>query len=167
MSSSRQGFYSRIRIGPRGLRRMINLWPPFLVLGVHVERISDDWREVDVCLRLWFGNKNYVGSHFGGSLFAMVDPFYMIMLMQLLGSDYLVWDKAATIRFRKPGRGTVYARFRVYDAMLTAIRTCTAGGARYEPVYTVDIVDEAGEVVAEVEKTMYIRRRGEKPAPVA
>ncbi len=164
MSSSKQGFYSRIKIGPRGFRWFMNCWPPFLLSRVHVQRISPDWREVDVRMKLWFGNKNYVGSHFGGGLFLMIDSFYMVMLINLLGPGYLVWDKAATIRFLAPGRGTVYAKFRISEAMLADIAERTAGGDKYEPVYSVDIVDGAGQLIASVDKTLYIRRK--KP-PVA
>jgi len=164
MSSSKQGFYSRIRIGAGAFRWLMNCWPPFLVLRIHIERISPDWREVDVRMKLWFGNKNYVGSHFGGGLFAMIDPFYMIMLMHLLGPAYLVWDKAAAIRFLAPGRGTVYARFRVTDAMLAEIAEKTASGDKFEPTYTVDIVDAEGKLVASADKTTYIRRREKHPS---
>lgn len=163
-SSSKQGFYSRIKIGPNGFRRFMNWWPPFLVLRIHIERISPDWREVDVRMKLWFGNKNYVGTHFGGGLFAMIDAFYMIMLINILGPEYLVWDQVATIRFLKPGRGTVYARFRVSEAMLKDIADKTAGGEKYQPVYKVDITDAEGTVVAEADKGMYIRRREKPPA---
>jgi hypothetical protein len=96
------------------LRRWINLWPPFLGMGIRIRRIAPDMKAVDVEMKLRFWNANYVGTHFGGSLFAMTDPFYMLMLMANLGRDYIVWDKAATIRYKKPGRGTVRAEFRIF-----------------------------------------------------
>ena len=129
------------------LRRVMNLWPPFLFTGIRVTRLDDDWRAADVELRLGLLNRNWVGVHFGGSLFAMTDPFYMLLLLHLLGPDYVVWDKAATIDYVRPGRGRVTARFRVDDARLDEIRAATADGAAHRPVFPVEIVDEGGEVV--------------------
>jgi acyl-coenzyme A thioesterase PaaI-like protein len=104
------------------LRRWINLWPPFLGAGIRVKRIAPDMKAVDVEMKLRWWNANYVGTHFGGSLFAMTDAFYMLMLMTQLGRDYIVWDKAATIRYKKPGRGKVRAEFRLSDAQIEDIR---------------------------------------------
>ncbi len=106
----------------RALRRWINFWPPFLGMGIRIKRIAEDMKAVDVEMKLRWWNANYVGTHFGGSLAAMADPFYMLMLMANLGRDYIVWDKAATIRYRKPGRGTVHAEFRITDSQLDDIR---------------------------------------------
>ena len=92
-------------------KTMINLYPPYLGAGIHIARISNDYRDLLVTMKLRFYNRNYVGTHFGGSLYAMIDPFYMLMLMQMLGPEYIVWDKSATIEFKKPGRGTVSAHF--------------------------------------------------------
>ena len=110
-------------------------------------------------MKLSFINKNYVGSHFGGGLFAMTDPFYMLMLMNLLGRDYLVWDKAAKIEFIAPGRTTVYAHFEVTDAMLAEIKEKTLRDEKFEPTYRIDVLDTAGKIVARVEKTIYIRKK--------
>ena len=140
-------------------RRLINLWPPFLFAGIRATRISADYHEIDVALRLRWFNRNYVGTHFGGSLFAMTDPWYMLMLMRILGRDYHVWDRHACIDFIAPGRGTVSATFRLDAALLDTIRKRTAGGDKYQPEFTVDIVDEGGEAVARVVKTLYIRRK--------
>jgi hypothetical protein len=106
----------------RALRRWINLWPPFLGAGILIRHIAPDMRAVDVDMKLRFWNANYVGTHFGGSLFAMTDPFYMLMLMANLGRDYIVWDKAATIRYRKPGKGTVGAELHLSDSQIDDIR---------------------------------------------
>jgi Domain of unknown function (DUF4442) len=108
-------------------------------------------------LRYW--NANYVGTHFGGSLFAMTDPFYMLMLMANLGGDYIVWDKAASIRYRKPGKGKVRAEFRLTDAQLDDIRDKLKTLPKYEPVLQVQVKDEAGDVVAEVEKVLHVRKK--------
>jgi acyl-coenzyme A thioesterase PaaI-like protein len=164
MSSSKQGFYSRLRLGPRGFRHLMNLWPPFLALRIHIMRIDPDWRHVSIRMKLSLLNKNYVGTHFGGGLFAMSDPFYMLMLMNILGRDYLVWDKSTHIQFLRPGRGTVHAHFRLSDAQLNEVREQTAGGEKFEPTWRVDIIDESGEIVAAVDKTLYIRRKPKKTA---
>jgi acyl-coenzyme A thioesterase PaaI-like protein len=112
-SSNTQGFYSRIAASPNTLRVLMNLWPPFLGMRIHIEHISPDWRSARVRMKLSLRNKNYVGTHFGGALFAMTDPFYMLLLMNCLGKTHTVWDKAASINFLKPGRGTVWANFEV------------------------------------------------------
>ncbi len=145
------------------LRRWVNLWPPFLGAGIRVTHIAFDMRSVDVEMKLRWWNANYVGTQFGGSLFAMTDPFYMLMLMANLGREYIVWDKAATIRYRKPGRGMVRAEFRLNDAQIEDIHEKLKTLAKYEPVFKVEVIDEQGTVVAEVEKVLHIRRKGATP----
>jgi hypothetical protein len=147
------------RKSPAHLRRWINLWPPFLGAGIRIARIAPDMKSIDVELKLRFWNANYVGTHFGGSLFAMTDPFYMLMLMANLGSDYIVWDKAATIRYRKPGKGTVRAQFRLSDSQIDDIREKLKTLPKYEPTFQVEVKDEAGEVVAAVEKLLHVRKK--------
>jgi hypothetical protein len=144
--------------GSHPLRRWINLWPPFLGMGIRIQRIAPDMKAVDVEMKLRFWNANYVGTHFGGSLFAMTDPFYMLMVMANLGRDYTVWDKAATIRYRKPGMGTVRAEFRLSDSQIDDIREKLKTLPKYEPVFSVDVKDGTGVVIAEVEKVLYIRK---------
>ena len=141
------------------LRRWINLWPPLLGAGIRITHIASDMKAVDVEMKLRFWNANYVGTHFGGSLFAMTDPFYMLMLMANLGRDYTVWDKAASIRYRKPGRGTVRAEFRLSDNQIDDIREKLKTLPKYEPVFSVEIKDEAKFVIAEVEKLLHVRKK--------
>lgn len=136
----------------------MNAWPPFRAAGVRVTRLAPDWRSAEVELRMRLLNRNFVGTHFGGSIFAMADPFHMILMMRLLGREYVVWDKAACVRFLRPGRGTLTARFEVTPAMVEQARAATAGGAKHEPTYAVEITDSKGTVVARVEKTLSIRR---------
>lgn len=138
---------------------LMNLWPPFRAGGVRVREISPDFRHVRVELvQRWFRlNRNYVGTHFGGNLFAMTDPFYMLMYLHNLGPDYLVWDQAACIEFLRPGRGTVRAEFCIGEADLDRVRRATAGGDRFLHDHSTDIVDKAGEVVARVDRTVYFR----------
>ena len=138
---------------------VLNLWPPFLGAGVKVRRISPDWKEIDVQLRLGLTNRNYVGVHFGGSLYAMTDPFYMLMLLKNLGKDYIVWDKAASIDFISPGKGPVYAEFSIDEALLDEVRRQTEGGEKYLPHLKVQIHDGSGTLVARVDKTLYVRRK--------
>ncbi|KGF69945.1 tetrameric acyl-CoA thioesterase [Hoeflea sp. BAL378] len=142
------------------LRRGMNLWPPLLFAGIRIRRISDDFRAVDVELRERFYNRNYVGCHFGGSLFAMTDPFWMMMVMRNLDLSYTVWDRSATIDFLRPGRGTVRAEFRLDAQALDDIRTNTAAeDARYLKTFSVDIVNDDAQTVARVTKTLHIRRK--------
>lgn len=151
----------------RWLRLGINVWPPFLGAGIRVTRMDPDMRAIDVEMKLRFWNRNYVGTHFGGSLYSMVDPFFMVMLIENLGPDYVVWDKAATIRFKKPGRGKMSAAFRLSDEQLDQIRQDSALQRKLEPTFTVEITDESGEVVAEVEKLIYIRLRSAQEKAIA
>jgi acyl-coenzyme A thioesterase PaaI-like protein len=132
-------------------------WPPFLGAGIRVKRFTDDFRDVVVELKLGRLNRNVVGTHFGGSLYAMCDAFYMIMLMHNLGGDYLVWDKEGRIEYVAPGRGTVSAHFTLSEARIAAIRAQASSGDRLLPEFEVDVTSEAGEVVAKVHKTLYVR----------
>ena len=156
---SGQGFLSRFEFGANGMRRLFNLWPPFRGMGIHVRELSPDFTHAVVELRMRLLNRNYVGSHFGGSLFAMADPWFMILMMKRLGDDYVVWDKAGAVRFLKPARGTVTARFELPEERVAEARARTAGGAKHEPVFKAAIVDAQGVTVAEVEKTLHIRRK--------
>jgi hypothetical protein len=143
----------------RWLRWKMKLFPAWRGTGATVTYIAGDYRELRVKLPLSWRTRNYVGTIFGGSLYAAVDPWYMIMLIHLLGRDYLVWDKAATIRFRKPGRSTLYATFMIDEPELDAIRAAAADGKPIDRVYKIDLVDAEGVVHASVEKTIYIRRK--------
>jgi len=132
-------------------------WPPFRGAGIRLRRMSDDFREAEAELRLGRLNRNAVGTHFGGSLFAMTDPFYAVMLMRNLGPEYLVWDKSASIEYVAPAQGVVSARFSLTEERLAQIRAQAAGGDRVLPEFDTDIVDEQGEVVARVHRTLYVR----------
>lgn len=142
-----------------GLRRILNIYGPYLGAGVKVEYLAKDFREARVSMKLRWYNRNYVGTHFGGSLFSMIDPFYMLLVMNNLGRDYIVWDAEASIKFVSPGRGVVKAQFLITDEMLADIKANTANGEKYLPTYEVVIKDEQGNLVAKVEKKLYIRRK--------
>jgi hypothetical protein len=143
----------------RLLRWQFNLYPAYRGTGGRVTYIAGDFREVRVKLPLSLRTRNAVGTIFGGSLYGCVDPIYMIMLMRLLGSAYVVWDKSAAIRFRKPGRRTLYAVFQIDDAELDAIRAATAAGEAVDRTYNVALADVDGVVHASVEKVIYIKRK--------
>ncbi|MBZ5567514.1 MAG: DUF4442 domain-containing protein [Acidobacteriia bacterium] len=141
------------------MRSLLNLWPPFLGAGIRVKRLQPDWKEVDVEMKLRFWNSNFVGTHYGGSLYSMTDPFYMLMLIQNLGCDYIVWDKSANIRLRKPGKGKVVARFRLSGEQIEAIRRDLETQEKIEPTFTVEVRDESGAVIAEVQKVLHVRKK--------
>jgi len=144
----------------RRMRWGFNFFPAFRGTGARVTYISGDFREVRVKLPLSWRTRNYVGTIFGGSFYGAVDPHYMIMLIKILGPGYVVWDKAATIRFKKPGRGTLYARFEISEEEIVTIRRLLETESSIDRVYNVDLTDAAGVVHASVEKTVYIRREG-------
>ena len=147
------------RVSARTLRHALNLWPPFLFAGIRVTDIGDDFRHARVELRMRPWNRNYVGTHFGGSLFAMTDPFWMLLVMNAIGDDHIVWDRAAAIEFEKPGRGTVVAEFAIDDAVLDELRAATAGGDKVLRWFDTTIRDGDHEVVARVRKQLYLRRK--------
>ncbi|ELY47434.1 DUF4442 domain-containing protein [Natronorubrum sulfidifaciens] len=135
-----------------------NLFPAYRGTGGRVTYVAPDWQEVHIKLPLSWRTRNYVGTVFGGSIYGAVDPFYMMMLLKTLGDEYVVWDKEAEIRFKKPGRETLYANFRLADEELEAIRAEleTEGAESIDRHYTVNLVDAKGTVHATVRKTVYI-----------
>ena len=141
------------------LDRTMNFYPPYFGAGVRIAEMSDDFRYIRVEMPLRFYNRNYVGTHFGGSLYSMCDPFYMLMLMKNLGRDYIIWDRAASIEFKKPGEGTVTAEFQLTKEQIEEIRQKAESQYKVEPTFEVDVVDEQGDIVASVEKVLYVRRK--------
>ena len=121
--------------------------------------IAEDWSEVRLSLPLSWRTRNYVGTIFGGSIYSAVDPIYMLMLIHRLGKDYIVWDKSASIQFKKPGRESLHARFIVDDEELAAIRAALETQRSIDRAYSIELKDSAGNVCATVEKLIYIRRR--------
>ncbi|MBX3725606.1 MAG: DUF4442 domain-containing protein [Xanthomonadales bacterium] len=139
----------------------MNLWPPFAFAGIRVLELDEAFRSARVVLRRRWWNGNYVGVHFGGSLFAMTDPFWMMLAMHRLGPAYVVWDKAAEIEFVKPGRRDVYARFELDDATVEAMRAEAANGQRQLRWFRTEVVDADGQVVARVRKQLHVRLKPE------
>jgi acyl-coenzyme A thioesterase PaaI-like protein len=137
----------------------MNLWPPFRGAGIRVRHIARDWSEVRVELKLGLLNRNYIGTHFGGSLYAMTDPFHMLMLIHLLGPGYVVNHKGGRIEYLAPAQGRVGTTLRVDDAILEAIRARVAAEGKDTPDFTAEIVGPGGVVVARAVQTLHIRRR--------
>jgi acyl-coenzyme A thioesterase PaaI-like protein len=150
-------------MGQKTMLKFINFWPPFWAAGISVKNVSDDFRSLDVQMKMRFWNKNYVGSHYGGSIYSMTDPFYMLMLLQNLDKDYIVWDKAANIRFLKPGYGKLTAHFNLTAEKIAEIKKAADENYKTEPTFVVQVKDEKGNVVAEVDKVLYVRRKDRQP----
>lgn len=145
-------------MNPKYLKLLLNLYPPYWGTGITVKSVSPDYREICVQMKMRWYNRNYVKTHFGGSLYAMTDPFFMLMLIHILGKEFVVWDKAAHIDFIKPSQGIVTARFLIKEEQIENIINNTSGGQKYFTEFSVDIENEAGEKVARVVKTLYIRK---------
>ncbi|VXA56385.1 conserved hypothetical protein [Acinetobacter proteolyticus] len=155
-------FFKKIRTIPAISKFMLNHYSPYRGAGIAIETIDLDDYYIRVKMPLTRRNRNLVGTHFGGSLYSMVDPFYMLILIHHLGHKYIVWDKSATINFLSPGRNTVYAEIRLNADEITEIKKLAEN---HEPVlrhYSLNIVDDAGTRIAEVEKVLYIRRKKPK-----
>lgn len=142
----------------RWVRFKFNIFPAYRGTGARVTYVASDFREIRIELPLSWRSRNVVGTIFGGSMYAAVDPMLMIMLMKNLGRDYVVWDKAATIRFRRPGRTTLHATFLISQEEIDAIRAAAADGQPLDRFYNVDLVDAEGTVHASVEKVIYVRK---------
>ncbi len=138
-------------------RRLMNLWPPFLFNAIRVQSVDENWTEVKVVLRLRPWNRNYVHSQFGGNLFAMTDPFWMLLVMHQLGSDYYVWDKAGAIDFVAPGYEDVYAHFKLESAAIDELRAAAAGGEKVLRWFETEVTTASGKVIAVVRKQIYVR----------
>ncbi|MBA6413329.1 YiiD C-terminal domain-containing protein [Parahaliea sp. F7430] len=151
-----------MKLTPKLLKLILNFYPPYIGAGVKISHISEDWSELHVSMALRWYNKNALGTHFGGSLYSMVDPHLVLLLMQLLGKDYLVWDKSADIDFIKPGKNKVSAVLKISKETLEEIKTKTAEGDKYFPEFLVNIHDENNELVARVNKTLYVKKKSPK-----
>ncbi|WP_077338383.1 DUF4442 domain-containing protein [Pseudocolwellia agarivorans] len=141
------------------MKLLLNIWPPLFFSRIKLVHISPDFKKARVRLSLSAWNSNAVGSHFGGSIFAMTDPFYMLMLMHFLRREYHVWDKYSDIDFIKPGKGKIYADFTLSDDIINEIKLNAESGEKHLPNFKIEIKDEKGELVARVNKTLYIRKK--------
>ncbi|MFK5582357.1 DUF4442 domain-containing protein [Serinicoccus sp. LYQ131] len=159
MSAQRVGRLKALAGSPRALRHGMNAWPPFAFTGIRILEISPGFRRVRVRLRRSPLTSNYVGTLFGGSIFAMTDPFWMLMVLRSLGPGYVVWDRAAEVEFVSPGRSTVTATFELTDEVLTEIRDAAADGSKVLRWFGTEVVTDDGTVVARVRKQLYVRLR--------
>ncbi len=155
----RQHPLARIASIPGRLRLLLNVWPPFLFSGIRVRHVSADFRHVRVRMGKHLLTSNYFGTQFGGTMFAMTDPFWTILVAQNLGPAYTVWDRQAQIEFLSPGRTAVTADFSLDPAVLDQLRTGAADGQKVLHWFDTDVLDTAGTVVARVRKQVYVRRR--------
>jgi acyl-coenzyme A thioesterase PaaI-like protein len=151
-------------IMPESFRTRISRWrfnffPAYRGIGARITFIASDWREVRIKLPLNWRTKNYVGTIYGGSMYGAVDPIYMVMLIKVLGPGYVVWDKAASIRFKKPGTSTLFAKFVLTEEETDAIKDALGSAPSVERVYLVELVDAEGVVYASIKKTVYIRKK--------
>ncbi|WP_136809359.1 DUF4442 domain-containing protein [Desulfosediminicola flagellatus] len=146
-------------LSPAWFKFLLNIYPPYLGAGIKVEQIHEDWYGIRVSMKLRWYNRNAVHVHFGGSLYSMVDPHLMLMHMQLLGKDFIVWDKAASISFIRPGKGKVTADFMLTKKDIEKVIEKTCNGKVFEPTYDIEIKNEKGKVVARVTKELYIKRK--------
>lgn len=144
---------------PKLMKWVLRFYGPYLGAGIWMEAISEDWRYARISMKMKWYTRNAVGTHFGGSLYSMVDPHYMLMLMQILGKDYTVWDKSAEIEFVRPGNGRVSAEFRIRDEDLDRIRENTKTGDKYLHTFEAEVLDENQSLVARVKKVIYIRKK--------
>ncbi|GAB2583878.1 DUF4442 domain-containing protein [Dyella jejuensis] len=140
-------------------RRLLNLWPPFLCNSIRVLSLDEHYTEARVVLRLRLWNRNYVRTQFGGNLFAMTDPFWMLLILHHLGNDHVVWDKAGTIDFVAPGRADVYAHFKLEPGVLEELRAAAAHGDKVLRWFEVQVKTAGGDVIAVVRKQIYIRQK--------
>ncbi|CAH0539110.1 DUF4442 domain-containing protein [Vibrio marisflavi] len=144
---------------PNIVRRALNLWPPFWGSGIKIESISQDFRQVRVRLKLRWWNKNANRAQYGGSIFSLTDPVYALMLMGILGDEYYVWDKEASINFIKPGYSDLYADFIISEEQIETIVSGTHNGEKCFPEFVIRVKNRSGEVVSEVQRKLYVRKK--------
>ncbi|OOG77752.1 PaaI family thioesterase [Algoriphagus sp. A40] len=144
------------------LIRLINWYPPYFFSGIKIVDHAPDFSMFRSRLKLTWYNKNLVGTAFGGSLYSMCDPFFMFILIIHLGEDYIVWDKYASIEFVKPGKGTVFAEFKLSKEEVAEIKTKVDLEGKSICEFPCEIRGESGELVATLKKGIYIRKKTSK-----
>jgi len=140
-------------------RWIYNFYPVYRRTGAQIVYMDDYWREVRVSIPLRIWTRNYYGTISGISMFGAVDPMYMMMLIKLLGSDYVVWDKQATIYFKKPGKTQLTACFQIDDNELNLIRKTLESEPSITRTYPVDLKDKTGGVCSTIDKVIHIKKR--------
>jgi acyl-coenzyme A thioesterase PaaI-like protein len=161
-----QGFFLYfldMELTPRSFRILMNLYPPYLFSRTRVKFVSLDWKEVVVELKKSLLTRNYVGTTFGGSLYQAADPFFMLMLIKIMGiKDYIIWDQDAEVVFTKPARSKVTYHFKITDEQLGQIRKDLEQNPIVRPQFYVDGVDDEGETCIRIRKGLYIRKKIKK-----
>lgn len=135
------------------------MYPPYLGAGIKLKKVNDEFTRFEVQMKMRWFNRNIFGTHFGGSLYAMCDPFYVFIIMNFLGKDYIVWDKSAKINFKKPGKGTVNAVFEISQEELQNIKDETDVARKKTFFFTATVTNEDNETIATVEKEIYVRKK--------
>ncbi len=144
---------------PSTFRRLLNAWPLYAFMGVRIDSISDDWHTWEIRLKSRLRNRNYVGTHFGGTLYAGLDPQFMLAFLHIFKKELIVWDKAASIRFRRPGKGTLRARMEIPPGEVDEIRRLCERDGRVDRTYQIAWQNAAGETVCEIEKVLHFRSK--------
>lgn len=137
--------------------KILNIYPPYLGAGIYLEHYTKDFMEMKVSMKDRWYNRNLFGTHFGGSLYSMCDPFFVFMIMQNLGKGYIVWDKAASINFKKPGKGKVSVTFTLSPEQLQHIKDKVIADGKGNFEFSAQILNQQNEVVAEVTKVIYVK----------
>ncbi|MDC1175558.1 YiiD C-terminal domain-containing protein [Bacteriovoracaceae bacterium] len=143
----------------KNLIRVMNIYPPYIGAGVKIKIVDEKKYELQVEMPLTKLNRNYMGTHFGGSLYSMIDPFYCLILIRKLGREYLVWDKSAQIDFKSPGKGRVKAHFCISDEQVKDIVDKVEEHGKFEPEFEVSILDENDKVVACAQKKLWVKKK--------
>ena len=151
-----ESFKSRI------FRWGFNFFPAYRGTGGRLVYVADDFKEIHIKLPLNWRTRNYVGTIYGGSMYASIDPIYMLMLIKILGPEFTVWDKAAKIRFRKPGEDTLFADFKLTGEEIAEIKRLAENERSIDRIYNVELKDKGGVVHVQIEKTIYISKKGSK-----
>lgn len=141
------------------MRYIFSIYPPFLGAGIKVKLPQKDFSEFDVSMKLTFLNRNYVGVHYGGSLYSLCDPFFMLILMHKLGREYIVWDKSASIDFLRPGESKVFAKFRIEDTEVERIKKEVELNGKYEPEFEIFVTDTKNKNIAKVYKKLWVKKK--------
>lgn len=148
-----------MKLSARTMKHLLNLYPPYIGAGIKVENISDDWNHITVSMKVRWYNRNAVGTHFGGSIYSMIDPHIMLILMKKLGKEYWVWDSAAEIAFIKATKKKITAQIHLLDEQIEQIKTSAQTGEKQFPEFHVEIWDSDQSLIAHVKKILYVKRR--------
>lgn len=147
------------KIPSHKLMKLLRFWPPYFACGIKVDSVDKNFTKIQVSMKQFFWNTNYVGVHFGGSLYSMTDPFYMFILLEHLKEDFIVWDKEAVIKFIKPGKGRVTVKFEISLEEINQIKQKALSSEKYEPEFETYVIDESDQVVAKVWKKLYVKKK--------